>query len=158
MEKKSKTSKIDSDFFEYVILFNCLTDETYMGTVVEYLKPDLFNSKDVQNIVEIIKDYFNKRSNVPTLTEVKTYLVTDELKNSFKRLVEQFKTLEKANNKQELLENTERFIKEKTVFNTMLEVTDMCTKAEVIDTNIVLDKFEHACSISLNRERSRLLC
>ena len=68
MEKKSKTSKIDSDFFEYVILFNCLTDETYMGTVVEYLKPDLFNSKDVQNIVEIIKDYFNKRSNVPTLT------------------------------------------------------------------------------------------
>ena len=153
MEKKSKTSKIDSDFFEYVILFNCLTDETYMGTVVEYLKPDLFNSKDVQNIVEIIKDYFNKRSNVPTLTEVKTYLVTDELKNSFKRLVEQFKTLEKANNKQELLENTERFIKEKTVFNTMLEVTDMCTKAEVIDTNIVLDKFEHACSISLNNEK-----
>ena len=113
MEKKSKTSKIDSDFFEYVIMFNCLTDETYMGTVVEYLKPDLFNSKDIQNIVGIIKEYFNKRSCVPTLTEVKSYLTTDELKNSFKRLVEQFKTIDKPNNKQELLENTERFIKEK---------------------------------------------
>ena len=153
MDKKQKTIKIDSDFFEFVIMYNCLTDETYMGTVVEYLRPDLFNSKDIQNVVGIIKDFFNKRSSTPTLTEIKSYLITDELKNSFKRVVEQFKTIDKNCNKAELIENTERFIKEKTVFNTMLEVTDLCSKAEAIDTNLVLDKFEHACSISLNNER-----
>lgn len=145
--------KIDTNFFENVILFNCLTDENYLSTVIEYMKPDIFNNKDIKNIIGVITDFFEERSKPPTLTEVKSYLTTEEKKDSFKRLVEAFKVLDKPGDKKELLENTEQFIRERTVFNTMLAVTDICTRNEPIDTTIILDKFEKACSVSLNSEK-----
>ena len=145
--------KIDTNFFENVILFNCLTNENYLSTVVQYMKPDIFNNRDIKNIIGIITDFFHERSQPPTLTEVKSYLTTDELRDSFKKLVETFKVIDKPGDSKELMENTEQFIRERTVFNTMLSVTDICTKNEAIDTGQILDMFEKACSVSLANEK-----
>lgn len=141
-------AKLDLDYFETIIAFKALTDETYLASIVDYIKPVYFKNKDVQEVFKIIRDYYEKRSTKPTLTEIKAYLTTDELKNSFKNVVGLFNNLDKNINVDELAANTEIFLKEKAVYHTMMDVVDDINKNSV-DTSKILDKFEKACSISL---------
>ena len=139
---------IDSEFFETIIAYHLLVDEEYLGTVVDDLDVRFFKSKDIQCVVEIIIDFFNKRGSPPTLTEIKSYLVTGDLKLSFKSVVAKFKDVDKKFNREELYENTERFIKEKAVYQTMLDTADEFN-GKKIDTSKILDRFERACGITL---------
>jgi replicative DNA helicase len=141
-------SKIDHDYFEKVMVHRALTDETYLASIVDYVKPAYFKDKDIKPVFEIIKDFFNRRNTCPTLTEIKACLTTTELKDSFKRTVEGFKGIDKNINTDELYQNTETFLKEKAVYHTMLEVVE---KPDM-DTTQVLEKFEVACNISLTTE------
>jgi replicative DNA helicase len=141
-------SKIDHDYFEKVMVHRALTDETYLASIVDYVKPVYFKDKDIKPVFEIIKDFFNRRNACPTLTEIKACLTTTELRDSFKRTVEGFKGIDKNINTDELYQNTETFLKEKAVYHTMLEVVE---KPDM-DTTQVLEKFEVACNISLTTE------
>jgi replicative DNA helicase len=141
-------SKLDLDFFENVLLYKSLTDDTYLASIIDYIKPEFFKSKDIKNIFTVIKDFYLSRGTRPNNTEIKAHLTTDELKNSFKNAITLVKDFDKTFNVDELSANTEAFLKEKAVYTTMLEVVDDITKNKV-DTSVVLDKFEKACNISL---------
>lgn len=140
--------KLDLDFFENVIMYKSLTDETYLASIIDYVKPIYFKNTDIKNIFTVIKDFYYKRGVKPTPTEIKTYLNSDELKTSFKNVINSFNNFDKNLNTDELNSNTETFLKEKAVYHTMLEVVDDINKNSV-DTSIVLDKFEKACNVSL---------
>ncbi|NBP02025.1 MAG: hypothetical protein EBU90_18225 [Proteobacteria bacterium] len=140
--------KLDLDFFENVILYKSLTDDTYLASIIDYIKPEYFKNKDIKNIFSVIKDFYLSRGTKPTNTEIKAHLVTDELKASFKNAVTGIKDIDKNFNADELSNNTEIFLKEKAVYSTMLEVVDDINKSKV-DTSLVLSKFEKACNISL---------
>jgi len=144
-------SKLDLDFFENIIAYKAITDEAYLSSVVDYIKPVYFKNKDIKVIFQIIKEFFESRGTIPTLTEVKSYLTTNELKTSFKSVVGTFTDLDKKFNKEELFANTETFLKEKAVFHTMMEVVDDINKNSV-NTTAVLEKFESACNITLTTE------
>ena len=141
-------SKIDKDFFEIVIMYNLLTDEQYIGTVIDSLDPKFFKNPNISKLVRIITEFYTKRRQPPTITEIKSLLYTDDLKQSFREIVTIFKDLDQKSNKDELYENTERFVKENAIYHTMLEVADDC-HLKKIDASVVLDKFEKACSITL---------
>jgi len=141
-------SKLDLDYFETVIVYKSLTDETYLSSIVDYIDPKYFKNDDIKNIFGIIREFFNKRGTSPTLTEIKSYLTTSELKNSYKKVVTTFTDLDKNLNSDELSENTETFLKEKAVFHTMMDVVDDLNKNQVNTSNI-LEKFEKACNVSL---------
>lgn len=141
-------SNIDNDYFEKILCYRSLCDSTYLASIVDYVKPKYFKSKNIAKIFEIINDFYAKREKLPTLTEVKTYLTTDEHKESFKQLVESFKEIDKNIDKAELYDNTERFIKEKSVYHTMLDVASDIAKG-TIDTSEILNKFETSCNINL---------
>lgn len=143
--------KLDLDFFETVIAYKSLTDETYLASIVDHIKPIFFKNKDIKAVFSIISDFYEKRSTCPSLTEIKAYLVSDELKSSFKNVVNLFNNLDKNFNNDELSSNTETFIKEKSVYHTMMDVVDDINKNNV-DTTKILSKFEKACSISLTTE------
>jgi len=145
-------SDLNLDYFEKVICYRSLFDSTYLASIVDYIKPKYFKSKNIAKIFEIINDFYIKREKLPTLTEVKVYLNTDEHKESFKQLVESFKDIDKNIDKDELYDNTERFIKEKSVYHTMLEVASDITKGN-IDTSDILNKFETSCNINLVTDR-----
>ena len=98
--------------------------------------------------MSIITDFYQRRNCCPSTTEIKSFLTTDDLKNSFTKIVKSFTLLDKKYNKDELIANTEKFIKEKAVYNTMLEVVDECTQRD-IDTGTILNRFEEACNLSL---------
>ena len=144
MEKR----KIDSDFFEIVVIYNLLTDPLYLGSVIDSLDNRFFKDKNISVIVDVISTFFIERGSAPTITEVKTKLDTDELRDTFRSVVSQFTDIDKRFNKDELFENTEKFLKEKAVYHTMLDVAES-TQSGDIDTSKILDKFEKACNISL---------
>jgi len=141
-------SKLDLDYFETVLVYKALTDETYLSSIVDYVDPKYFKNDDIKNIFGIIREFFNKRGTTPTLTEIKSYLTTSELKNSYKKVVTTFSDLDKNLNSDELSENTETFLKEKAVFHTMMDVVDDLNKNQV-NTSTILEKFEKACNVSL---------
>lgn len=140
---------LDDKFYETVIAYNALTNESYLASVVDHLESKYFDNKDIKNIVDIIKEFYDKRSATPTLTEIKGYLTTPELKDSFKRVVRLFEGFDQKFNRDELYENTEKFLKEKAVYNTLLDVADQAGKDDV-NTSDILSKFEQACNVSLS--------
>jgi replicative DNA helicase len=140
--------KLNLDYFENILIYNSLTDSGYLSTIADVVQPEFFKSKDIANIFTIIKDFNEKRNQLPTTTEIKQYLITDEQKDSFKRLVTSFSDLDKNLNKDELMENTEQFLKEKAVYHTMLKAAEDISGGDV-DTAVILDKFEKSCNISL---------
>jgi len=144
--------KIDFDFFEKIICYKSLSDSTYLSTIVDHIKPSYFKDKNIGKVFAIITAFNEKRGNPPTLTELKTYLTTDELRQSFKQLVTSFADIDKNINKDELYENTEQFLKEKAVYHTMLDIASDIAKGTV-DTGAMLDKFEKSCNISLVTDR-----
>jgi replicative DNA helicase len=145
-------SDLNLDYFEKIICYRSLFDSTYLASIVDYIKPKYFKSKNIAKIFEIINDFYIKREKLPTLTEVKAYLNTEEHKESFRQLVESFKDIDKNIDKDELYDNTERFIKEKSVYHTMLEVASDITKGN-IDTSDILNKFETSCNVNLVTDR-----
>ena len=140
--------KIDHDYFENVLVYKALTDEIYLASIVDYVKPIFFKDKDIKPIFEIIKEFFHRRNACPTNTEIKAQLTTKELKDSYRKTVERFKDIDKNINSDELYQNTETFLKEKAVYHTMLEVVE---KPDM-DTAKILEKFEESCNISLTTE------
>lgn len=140
--------KINLDFFEQVIIYKSLTDERYLSTVIEAIEPTHFKDSNIQTIYKIIKDFYNKRQAVPTITEIKSYLNTTELKDSFKNVVIKFKDIDKTFNDSELIENTERYIKERAIWQTILKTSRDITAGK-IDTGFILDSFEKSCNVNL---------
>lgn len=144
----TKIDKLDNDFYEIVIAYNMLVDESYLSSIVDHLDSKFFENKDIARVVELITDYHEKRSAAPTLTELKSYLTTPELKQSFKSTVKMFDEFDNKFNKEELYQNTEKFLKEKAVYNTLLDVADQASEADV-NTSEILSKFEKSCNITL---------
>lgn len=145
-------SDLNLDQYERIICYNSLFDSTYLATIIDHVQPQYFKDKNIATVFTIISAFYNKREKLPTLTEVRTYLNTDELRNSFKTLIQSLQDIDKNLDKDELYENTERFLKEKSVYNTMMSIAEDIAKGNV-DTSKALDKFEKACNISLVTDR-----
>lgn len=145
-------SKIDLNFFETVVAYKSLTDESYLSSIIDHIKPLYFKDKDIRAVFLLIRDFFEKRGTTPTLTELKAHLLTDETKESFKTVVKRFAEIDTNFNDDELTANTEIFLKEKAVFHTMMDIADNINK-EAVDTSAILDKFESACNISLTTDK-----
>jgi replicative DNA helicase len=150
MEKELK--KIDLDFYETVVIYNCLVDPHYLGGVVDYLSPSLFHNKDIRRVVGIISNFYTDRGVSPTITEIKAYLNTDELKEGFKKVVASFVEIDKKFNKDELFTNTEIFLKERAVYNTLLDAAERMD-SKTLDTTKLLSDVEKAVGVNLTTEK-----
>jgi replicative DNA helicase len=141
--------KIDIAFLEKVIIYHVMTDEGYLASIIDHLKPNYFQNKRIRSFYEIISHIYEKRQAAPSMSDVKMYLDTPEKKENFTTVVKYFNEIPVKNfNKDELYDNTEQFLKEHAVYNTMIEVSDSCQQGE-IDTSLILSKFETACNINL---------
>lgn len=144
--------KIDLEHFESIFLQKCLTDEEYFSKVCEITNPIYIQNSDRRRIFELTKAFFLKRNTIPSLIELKTYLTSKEMKDSFKAVVLEMQEMGSVSyNKDELYSNTERFLKERAIYHTMMDVADNFSSG-VIDTSDILDKFEKNCNISLETD------
>lgn len=143
--------KLNLDEYENVIVYKSLTDERYLTSIIDIIKPEYFRNKNIKVIFGIIKAFYIKNNNVPTITELKTYINNDEVKEAFKIVLRNFTNIDKDLNEAELIDNTERYIKERAIYNTMLEVAEDVSSGK-IDTSFILDKFEKSCNINLKND------
>ena len=142
------TSNLDLDFFEKVILYKSITDERYLAAIIDYIQPRYFTNPNFQKTFSIITSFFGSRSAIPTTTEILSLCNTPELKENFKKSLGLIKDIDKNLNEDELYANTERYLKEKSVYYTMTDVADKCSKG-IINASDILAKFERCCSINL---------
>jgi len=143
--------KLNLDEFENIIIYKSLTDERYLTNIIDHIKPEYFKDKNIKIIFNIIKTFYLKTNSIPTVTELKVYINTDEVKEAFKTTLRNFTNIDKNLNQDELVENTERFLKEKAIYNTMLEVAGDVSSGK-IDTGFILDKFEKSCNVNLKTD------
>jgi replicative DNA helicase len=147
---ENTTKKIDLDFYEKVVIYNSIFNQEYLGSIIDYLKEDIFNDKDIKAVIGIIKDFYSRRNEIPNLTEIKAYLNDSKLKESFKSVVLKLEELKNVKfNRDELFENTELFLKEKSVYNALLEAAQNIDSGK-LDSSDLLLKMERAVGISLS--------
>lgn len=139
---------LDLDWMEKVVTYKSLVDEEYLLTIIDHVKPEYFNDKNLHVVFDIICNFYNKRKCLPTTTEIKSYLDTDEKKQSFKSALSSIATIDKSLNRDELYDNTERFLKERGIYLTMMSVAKEVGNGN-IDTSKILDQFEKTCTVTL---------
>lgn len=141
--------EVNNESLEKIICSRCLVDSTYLATIADHLNVTYFKDKNLAKIFAIAKAFYNKRDKLPTLQEVSVYITDNDLKKAFKDVLEVIKDIK--NNpldEKELYDNTERFIKEKAIYNTMLEVANDISAGKT-ETTDILSKIEKAYNISL---------
>lgn len=107
-------AKIDLDRFERTILQHCLKkDSAYLASIIDYLDKSLFKDKHIGNVISIIHDFYIERNSIPSLTEIKLRASDANLKESLKATVDYIRKLDSDYNEEELIFNTEYFIKQR---------------------------------------------
>lgn len=140
---------IDEQLFEHVLIYNCMTDERYLASVIDYLKPEHIKDSNIKQTYNLLVDFYNDHSELPSSTEIKTRCDNDDLKAAVRTTVSYIKNIDKNYNKDELYKNTEQFIKERAVYSTLMEVVDQGSSGSLEPADL-LTKFESACNINLN--------
>jgi replicative DNA helicase len=142
-----KTLHLDFDYFEKIIIFNALMDQLYLETILEHTNPMFFRDKNIQTVFKVLKDFYIENKIVPNITELKAHL-NDEQKTALKEVFIGFNNIDKNYNKELLIKNTERFLREKSVLLTVVD-TSIDVNSGKIDSQKILKTFEKACGISL---------
>lgn len=146
--KNEDQTKLDLDFYENIILFNCLVDQEYLSSVIEHLTPSLFNDKRISVIIKSVVSFFNERGIPPTLTEIKARLTSDTEKQAYNEIASKLKQLDVKFNRDELVVNTERFLKERSLCNAIIETSEKYSQGKV-DIQDTLTQFEKIYNITL---------
>ena len=113
-----------SDQFEKTLLSNLIHNEDFTRKVIPFLKQDFFKNRDEVTLFNIINDFVVKYNNLPTkeaitieLSNNKT-LTEDEYKNT-KTLLNSL--VHEDVEQQWLLDTTEKFCKDRAVYNAVLK-------------------------------------
>lgn len=143
---------VDLQEYEKIIAYKAITDATYLSAIADYVKPDYFEDQNISHYFQIVRDFYEKRNKLPNLTEIKTYLTTDLHKKNFKKLIESFREIDNNLDKDELYDNTEKFLKERATWINIVDISENCEK-KAKNPSEVLDAFEEICKICLDTER-----
>ena len=151
MSKTPLPSKLDLDYFENILLLNALSDSEYLSSVVRYLDASLFVDKNISKVISRITEFFTQRGSVPSLTEIKAKMTSDEDRQALDNIKPKLARLETVFNKEELIANTERFLKERFIYKTILNVADKFSD-ETFRIEDALVEFEQAYNINLTED------
>ena len=145
----SSNLKLDLNHFEYILAYQAFTNTSYLADIIDYVKPIYFNSDDIRTTFNVVKEYYKQYHRAPNTSEIAQYLVSDDQKKCFKNLLQKFKTLDKNISYDEILTNTERFLGERAVYSTMM---DIAGDFKNLDISNVYKRFHEACNIKLYKD------
>lgn len=145
----SSDLKLDLNYFENILVYQSLTNTSYLADIIEYIKLDYFNNSDIRVVFKVIKEYYKQYHKAPNAGELVQYLVSDEQKESFKKVIQTSKTLDKNISYDEIIANTERFLGERAVYTTMM---DIAGDFKNLDISNVYQRFHDACNIRLYKD------
>jgi replicative DNA helicase len=123
-------------------------DHSYLESIFEHIKPSFFKNENIRKVFELIISFYKEFNSVPNITELKTHIRNNQDKTALKEVILSFESIDKKYNKDALVKNTERFLKEKSVMETYRK-TSVDIQSGDIDSFKILKDFEKSCSISL---------
>lgn len=147
-EKQAPSPKVDLDYFENILLLNALADQEYLSSIISYLDPSFFNDKNIGKIIGKVSEFFVQHGAVPSVTEIKARLTSEEDRKALTDLKPRLAQLDSSYNKEELIANTEKFLKERFVYKTILNVAEKFSDNS-FKIEEVLSDFEKAYNITL---------
>ena len=148
INKEQPQTKLDFDFFETILLYNALADQEYLSSIIGYVDPTFFNDKNIGKVIGRLAEFFTERGTVPTITEIKARLTSEEDKKALSEVKPKLAQLEGPFNKDELITNTEKFLKERFVYKTILNVAEKFSDQSFKLDEVLVD-FEKAYNITL---------
>jgi replicative DNA helicase len=142
--------KIDLEFFEKIIIQQTLKrDSSYIASIIEYIDKELFKDSSIGDIIGIIKDFYVERNTIPTLTELKLRANTSDLKESLKTAVGYIKTLDGEYSEDELISNTEYYLKQRRYALLQSNILEKRATEKEFDLDEIQTESEKISSISL---------
>ena len=139
---------LNQDLLEKVIVYNALVDPLFLEAIIEHAKPSYFESENIRSVFDSLTSYYAHHGKIPNLTELKIHLVDPAKRVALKEVAMSFSTIDKTYDKEVLLKNTERFLKEKAVLTTVLK-TSIDVQSGEVNAEQILSSFEQACNICL---------
>lgn len=115
---------LEENFLEKNILFQSIKNSYYFGTIVDYLDTKYFTDTSVCAIMRQVLKYYKQYNKKPNLTEIRTLLTEESDQKHFKNILLTFKELDTEVDIDVLLEQTEQFLKEKSIISTFREVVE----------------------------------
>lgn len=143
-----KSLELDISLLEKVIIYNALLDPVYLESIVHHAKPSYFENQNIKTVFESLNEFYSAYGKVPNITELKLHLTDPAKREALKQVALSFSDIDKNYDKDILLINTERFFKEKAVYNTVLK-TSIDVQSGQFNTSKILADFEAACGINL---------
>lgn len=142
---------MNTDKFEYVIA-QMSGDRAYLGKIVDSCDPEFFQNKDIKVFMTKILEFFKKRMTVPNKEEVGVMCDDNEIK-SVEKVFSVVENMDGGYNPDELMANTERFFRERGVYNGLVKVTENLSstnpKVKKFSESQILDIFTKACNLSI---------
>lgn len=109
---------------ELTILKNLIHNEDYMRKVVPFLSKEYFTDSSDKTVYNLVIDFINKYNKSPTVEALEIALQnTNVAEQQFKEAYDVIKSLDQKENsdQQWLLDETEKFCKDKAVYNAILQ-------------------------------------
>lgn len=151
---------------EDLILKNLIKHpEDYSRKVLPFLEEEYFQKPEHKAILKAIQDHFDQYNEIPTkdaliidIEDGNNRLNDQEFQESV-RLVQEYENSEPEKDVEWLENTTEKFCKDKAVYNTLLQAIQLVDDSETSDKNIkdlnenaIPQLFEEALSISFNTD------
>ena len=121
MQKQQNNLKEDFRYIENLIVKNCLENEQFLSATIKYLKPELFTDNDNKKIVQLLTVYFSKVGKLPSQTELRVFLHTDKLKDSYQKVLTATANVGEIDY-DELLQHAEKFLKIQSFEKVLLDI------------------------------------
>lgn len=137
---------VDTTTLEKLILFQSIRNPYFLGSIIDHLKVEYFNNKDVKNILGVIKKFYDKTGKYPNLVDIKLFLNNETLKKSFITVRDEFKDIGTDVDIELLISQTEHFFRQRATINTLLDVSE---EFKTLTSDEILDRFRESCNISI---------
>jgi archaellum biogenesis ATPase FlaH len=144
-------AKIDLDLFERVVIQNCLKkDSVYLASIIDYLDKSLFKNEHIGKIAELLHNFYLERNIVPSLIEINIRASNNDLKENLREVVKLVRELGDVEyNDEELVNNTEYFIKQRKVGLLTEKIVDEKVKSKEFNLDDIQKEWEKIHAITL---------
>jgi len=140
---------------ERIIISGILKNDSYRKKAFPHLHPEYFHDKKELNIFEIVKKHISKYKSAPVkdelLTEVQTIQMTDKDVEDCKVIVSELFDIE-TSDEQWLLEKTEKWCQEKSVYNAVMESISIIDGTVDKNKNTIPDILKQALAVTFKIE------
>ena len=140
---------------ERIIISGILKNDSYRRKAFPHLHEEYFHDKKELNIFGIVKKHISKYKSVPVkdelLTEVQTIQMTDKDVEDCQEIVKELFDIE-TSDEQWLLEKTEEWCQEKSVYNAVMESISIIDGTVDKNKNTIPDILKEALAVSFKIE------